>query len=85
MKPMVGIHKRKRKTFNRRLKQIMRKINPRISECFNEDPQKEAETINQQVALLQRLITGNPSMYLDSEFDLLHVTNQIEPYSWGQK
>jgi len=81
---MVGIHKRKRNTFNRRLKALIKTINPRISEFFNKHPGNEAECLNMQIERLKELIAGTPSMFIDQD-NPVNVSNQIEPYSFWQK
>lgn len=84
---MVGLHKLRRLTFKRRLKQLMMSINPRLINMFKiADYWEEKSLFQSQLENLQKLLHRNLDFYIDRDIMGRTVeTNFIDPNSFEQK
>lgn len=87
MKEMVGIYKKRRSTFKRRLMKVMKNINPKITSYFQQmaGERQAIDPFQEQLGLLQQILFKKLDKYETAEDADYNQSYQLEVKAIDQK
>ena len=91
MLKMIAVHKKRRKTFQRRLLKIMNVLNPRIHLKFRNAQFTMFEVFEEQLSILKEIVFKRVSKYFEDEEEKSKEsverkdTYELDPNSFNQK